>query len=413
MNCKIHLLSELLTNYATFNFEKTTLMKTTFIITMLFLLPSFSNAQDWENVGGGLDDNVYDMINYDGELFVGGKFIYKVQSWNGLNWTTYNHLSFTGIAFPLTFSVFNDTLYTGGDYPYVGSQSKIYKLENGSWEPVGGIFDESSWSSTKKLITFDSILVSGGRFSSIGGVPINNVAAWDGNSWNPMGDGLNDVVLHFGIHQNRLFATGQFTASGSDTTVKRIAKWTGQNWECFDSSVVFNSASTLKSYQGDLLIGNVWDTIGGIEMNGIARWDGTNYTSMGDTIFKGVGEFWEFNGELYIGANLVGSNPWITDRAVMKWNGIGWDQVGSQFNQTVICLEDYDNMLFCGGQYSNPTSYLSRFNPSLGVFEHDLNQKKEVVKIVDLMGRETEFKPNTALIYIYNDGTTEKVFRIE
>jgi len=35
----------------------------------------------------------------------------------------------------------------------------------------------------------------------------------------------------------------------------------------------------------------------------------------------------------------------------------------------------------------------------------------ELVKVVDLMGRETEDKPNTLLIYIYSDGTAEKVFR--
>lgn len=38
---------------------------------------------------------------------------------------------------------------------------------------------------------------------------------------------------------------------------------------------------------------------------------------------------------------------------------------------------------------------------------------KNLIKIVDLMGRETEGNPNTVLIYIYSDGTTEKVFRVE
>jgi len=37
---------------------------------------------------------------------------------------------------------------------------------------------------------------------------------------------------------------------------------------------------------------------------------------------------------------------------------------------------------------------------------------KELVKILDHMGRETEFKANTPLIYVYSDGTTEKVFTI-
>lgn len=37
----------------------------------------------------------------------------------------------------------------------------------------------------------------------------------------------------------------------------------------------------------------------------------------------------------------------------------------------------------------------------------------EVVKIVDLLGRETEFKPNTPLIYIYSDGKMQRVFKLE
>ena len=37
---------------------------------------------------------------------------------------------------------------------------------------------------------------------------------------------------------------------------------------------------------------------------------------------------------------------------------------------------------------------------------------KVLVKILDHMGRETEFKANTPLIYVYSDGTTEKVFTI-
>jgi hypothetical protein len=35
------------------------------------------------------------------------------------------------------------------------------------------------------------------------------------------------------------------------------------------------------------------------------------------------------------------------------------------------------------------------------------------VKIVDIMGREVNEKPNTLLIKIYSDGSKQKVFRIE
>jgi len=37
-------------------------------------------------------------------------------------------------------------------------------------------------------------------------------------------------------------------------------------------------------------------------------------------------------------------------------------------------------------------------------------QKKELVKIVDILGRETSFKNNYILFYIYSDGTTERKY---
>ena len=43
----------------------------------------------------------------------------------------------------------------------------------------------------------------------------------------------------------------------------------------------------------------------------------------------------------------------------------------------------------------------------------ELNSNKNLIQILDLMGRETSFKPNTPLIYVYDDGSIEKVFSVE
>ena len=45
--------------------------------------------------------------------------------------------------------------------------------------------------------------------------------------------------------------------------------------------------------------------------------------------------------------------------------------------------------------------------------EELLNSEKELVMIIDFMGRQTEFKPNTPLIFIYSDGTRKRVMEIE
>ena len=46
-------------------------------------------------------------------------------------------------------------------------------------------------------------------------------------------------------------------------------------------------------------------------------------------------------------------------------------------------------------------------NTSVGIDNFILDNKK-LIKIVDVLGRETPFKPNTPLLYIYNDGTVER-----
>ena len=43
----------------------------------------------------------------------------------------------------------------------------------------------------------------------------------------------------------------------------------------------------------------------------------------------------------------------------------------------------------------------------------ELNSNKNLIQILDMMGRETSFKPNTPLIYVYDDGSIEKVFSVE
>ena len=45
----------------------------------------------------------------------------------------------------------------------------------------------------------------------------------------------------------------------------------------------------------------------------------------------------------------------------------------------------------------------------MGVYDFSY-QKKELVKIVDILGRETSFKNNHILFYIYSDGTTERKY---
>ena len=73
-----------------------------------------------------------------------------------------------------------------------------------------------------------------------------------------------------------------------------------------------------------------------------------------------------------------------------------------------IHLHQYD----CASNQTNSTIRMKMTSSSAGLNQLT-NSIKQLVKIVDVMGREIEFKTNMPLIYVYSDGTTEKIFTFE
>ena len=49
-------------------------------------------------------------------------------------------------------------------------------------------------------------------------------------------------------------------------------------------------------------------------------------------------------------------------------------------------------------------------NEVLGIDNVDFKTKSSLIRIVDILGRETPVKPNTLLFYIYSDGSVEKKY---
>ena len=102
-------------------------------------------------------------------------------------------------------------------------------------------------------------------------------------------------------------------------------------------------------------------------------------------------------------------------------NGNNWDmnfRFETTNNPNLTCIEVDDvawsnaNWTDIDPQTSFSTSCNNACTSTIGIEELS-NSPKQLLKIVDLMGRETPFKPNTVLIYVYDDGSTERVFKLE
>ena len=89
--------------------------------------------------------------------------------------------------------------------------------------------------------------------------------------------------------------------------------------------------------------------------------------------------------------------------------GETWVQVPFIGTQDLIYVRIFNNEhIFI----NDATGSLYSSQDNSGVDELS-NTNKTLVKILDMMGRETTFKPNTPLIYVYDDGSTEKVFSVD
>lgn len=92
-------------------------------------------------------------------------------------------------------------------------------------------------------------------------------------------------------------------------------------------------------------------------------------------------------------------------------SGIDWmDQIipmPFEWEGTITCYLQNDIL-----EYGSGGCNLNAFDFNVGIEEHAI-LPKVLIKTVDLMGREVENTPNTVLIQIFTDGTTERVFTPE
>jgi Leucine-rich repeat (LRR) protein len=111
----------------------------------------------------------------------------------------------------------------------------------------------------------------------------------------------------------------------------------------------------------------------------------------------------------------------LTCLNVVNGNNINMNysfQFWAENNPNLTCIE-VDNVAFSTANWTNidpQTSFSEDCNndcstSTVGLTE--LSTSKNLIQILDMMGRETSFKPNTSLIYVYDDGSAEKVFSVE
>jgi hypothetical protein len=326
-----------------------------------------------------VDGRIEALTVYNGDLIAGGYFYSaggipasSIASWNGTSWSPLG-LGFGG-GFVGALTVFRGDLVAGGGFTEGGGDpgNSIARWNGDSWISLGsGVSGgyEGGCGLVYVLATYNGDLIAGGNFSHAGDVVANNIARWDGTSWNAMGSGLISgfvgqisYVSALTVYNGSLIAGGHFTYANN--WVWNVARWDGTSWSPLGSGMD-NDLSVLTVYGGDLFAGGVFTQAGGNWASHIARWDGASWHPVDAGIDSNVFDLTAYNADLVAGGGFheAGDNA---ANFIARWDGTSWNALGSGTDDNIYAVFPYDEALIAGGNFRNAGG-----NPAAGIARWD------------------------------------------
>ncbi len=325
------------------------------------------NGNSWSSIDSGIDGPVYSLSSIGaGDLFAGGSFrtaggktANSIAGWSGSAWSALAP-GMNNLAFALAVS--GSDLYAGGGFGVAGSSkvNQITQWDGTNWSALGSGMGRTDGipPTVRALVASEGDLYAGGTFTTAGGDPANYIAKWNATNWSSLGSGMNGAVLALAASSSYLYAAGDFTTAGGNAA-QRIAKWDGGNWSSLGSGLGRTESGTpqvraLAVFGGDLYAGGNFTTAGGNAANYIAKWNGSNWSSLGSGMGptgSSVHSLAVLGSDLYAGGEFTIAGGSAANR-IAKWNGTNWSSAGSGINGTVYALGVSGRELYAGGFFT-------------------------------------------------------------
>jgi len=252
-------------------------------------------------VGGG---GLRELEIFNDELWgVGSLSSSAVAKWTGSTWGSGG-----------SFNTSHGGIFADGNDLYVGSDFGVVSKKTGS-DPFVTLpaFDNTN-DDLSAITKFNGEIIVAGKFVSSNGVTLNNIARWDGTSWQPLGSGIQGgVVRGLAVYDDELYACGTFSTAGGNNAGK-IAKWDGSNWTDVGGSAASptgffsgNGHYQMKVHDNKLFLAGDFDVIGTDSIENVAVWDGNTWTDLRLEIGSDFPQCIEvFEDRLYVGTSTFG-----------------------------------------------------------------------------------------------------------
>jgi trimeric autotransporter adhesin len=253
-------------------------------------------------------------------------------------------------------SASGDELFAGGGFRSAGTQQadSVARWNGGAWEPLGTGTDGNVVAMASSSHGPGGVpeLYVGGMFMHAGGVPSPCLARWDANGWSAVGSGLSsppgvevDSLCISAVGPDpgtNLYVGGLFTSAGG-VPVSDIARWDGTAWHALGAGLTSSSGSAAPKALAvfddgsgpALYAGGVFDIAGGAPASHIAKWDGSTWTPLGagitgwlDAVRSLVGFDDGTGPALYVAGDFTSAGG-IPAQSIARWGGGTWSALPS------------------------------------------------------------------------------------
>ncbi|MEO8591039.1 MAG: PKD domain-containing protein [Flavobacteriales bacterium] len=160
-------------------------------------------------------------------------------------------------------------------------------------------------------------------------------------TWEPVGGGCSSSVYALEVFDEQLFAAGLFTQAGS-VNVNYLARWNGSAWSSVGGLIVYMAADGLYANDTALFIGDA---------GRVRYWNGTQLTTIPGVFNSDLYSMTHYHDTLFVGGffSSMGGNPFPH---VARLNGNTYENLTTGCNAQATFLTVFHDSLFVGGNFS-------------------------------------------------------------
>lgn len=253
---------------------------------------------------------------------------------------------------------FNDAIIAGGEITAAGDQVLKYIAEyrDGSWHQLGDGLEFTNASGAfpgdvRAMAVYRGELYALGLFNRADGQEAFGIARWNGQTWNSVGEGVNEPGFEMLVWRDKLIFTGR---TGSNKGP--VLSWDGNTIEQLPT--LTRTPTALGVYQGEL-IAAYRPSVASL----LVRLDGDSWVPLTDDSFGfSLGDINAFavNGDdLYVGGDFeVRQGGALVSEQVAKWDGSAWSTLGDGLQtDSIFGVEDLimagDTAIVATGWFNN------------------------------------------------------------